>query len=180
MVSRAGVEAELGRGVTAYRPDLAYVQDAAFGGIAERSAPGLLELVRSAGMSSGRVVDLGCGAGVLAARLTAACYEGWESTARVLSPPMQSGALPRPASESARFSSSSCRRVASPTSPDGTTEPIRDGGRRCGSSFRRPVGRGPGGRYPETDFPGAASASAAWRAVLVARKRPGCARAARP
>ena len=46
-----------------YRTDLAFVQAAGFSGDQRRSAPGLLALLRRAGIRSGTVVDLGSGAG---------------------------------------------------------------------------------------------------------------------
>jgi SAM-dependent methyltransferase len=47
-----------------YRDDLAYVHHAGFGDFARGAAPGLLRLLRAAGIRSGTVVDLGCGSGL--------------------------------------------------------------------------------------------------------------------
>ena len=57
-----------------YKRDLAYVHDAGFGSFAERSAPEVLKILRSAGIYSGLVVDIGCGGGRWARRLTDAGY----------------------------------------------------------------------------------------------------------
>lgn len=57
-----------------YEQDLAYVHDVGFGTFAERSAAGLLNILREAGISGGLVVDLGCGGGLWARRLTDAAY----------------------------------------------------------------------------------------------------------
>jgi SAM-dependent methyltransferase len=58
----------------AYRADLAYIHDAGHTGFATGAAPGLLTLLRRNGVSSGLVVDLGCGSGVWARILTDAGY----------------------------------------------------------------------------------------------------------
>jgi SAM-dependent methyltransferase len=57
-----------------YKRDLAYVHDVGFGAFAERSAPGVLRLLREGGIHRGLVVDLGCGGGLWARRLTDAAY----------------------------------------------------------------------------------------------------------
>ena len=57
-----------------YREDLAYIHSLAFSEFAERSAPGLLEILRETGVVSGRVVDLGCGGGEWAGALCRAGY----------------------------------------------------------------------------------------------------------
>jgi SAM-dependent methyltransferase len=59
----------------AYNRDLAYVHDRGFGGFAEQSAPAVLEILRRKGISSGLVVDLGCGSGLWARRLVDAGYD---------------------------------------------------------------------------------------------------------
>jgi SAM-dependent methyltransferase len=59
----------------AYRDDLAYIHDVGFGDYARNSAPGLLKILRKAGINSGLVVDLGCGSGLWAAELISAGYE---------------------------------------------------------------------------------------------------------
>lgn len=57
-----------------YGEDLAYIHDTGFGDYARQAAPGLLDLFRRAGIRAGLVVDLGCGSGILARRLTNARY----------------------------------------------------------------------------------------------------------
>lgn len=59
----------------AYRDDLAYIHDVGFGHLARSAASVLLELLRQQGKIKGRVVDLGCGSGILAQELCAAGYE---------------------------------------------------------------------------------------------------------
>ncbi len=46
-----------------YGDDLAYIHDIGFSGLSEGWAPGLLKLLREAGIKTGTVVDLGCGGG---------------------------------------------------------------------------------------------------------------------
>lgn len=57
-----------------YRRDLAYVHDAGFSDYARNAAPGLLKILRKKGITSGLVLDLGCGSGRLAAALNQAGY----------------------------------------------------------------------------------------------------------
>src|SRR5262245_44339740 len=57
-----------------YGPDLAYVHHTGFGVFAARSAPGIRRLLRHPGIVQGHIVDIGCGSGILAARLTAWGY----------------------------------------------------------------------------------------------------------
>ena len=57
-----------------YKQDLAYIHNVGFGTFAERSAPGVLHLLREAGITSGLVVDLGCGGALWARRLIDAGY----------------------------------------------------------------------------------------------------------
>ena len=45
----------------AYRDDLSYIHHVGFGGLAGGAAPGLIGLLREAGIREGLVVDLGCG-----------------------------------------------------------------------------------------------------------------------
>ena len=47
-----------------YDEDLAYVHHEGFGDYARGAAPGLLKALRSQGIESGTVVDLGCGSGI--------------------------------------------------------------------------------------------------------------------
>ncbi|HEV3341951.1 MAG TPA: class I SAM-dependent methyltransferase [Pirellulales bacterium] len=58
-----------------YDSDLAYVHDRGFGGFARGSAPGLLGLLRQAGITQGRIVDLGCGSGIWSRQLVDAGFE---------------------------------------------------------------------------------------------------------
>jgi len=60
---------------TAYGQDLAYIHDAGFEGFAAGLAPGLLRLLRRAGIRDGLVIDLGCGSGIWARALTDAGYD---------------------------------------------------------------------------------------------------------
>lgn len=59
----------------AYAQDLAYIHDLGFGGFARGAGPGLLAILRQRGVTSGRVVDLGCGSGIWAERLVRAGYD---------------------------------------------------------------------------------------------------------
>jgi SAM-dependent methyltransferase len=59
----------------AYKEDLAYVHDVGFGEFAEKSASGLLNILREKNITHGLVVDLGCGSGIWAKALTDANYE---------------------------------------------------------------------------------------------------------
>jgi SAM-dependent methyltransferase len=58
--------------VKAYGDDLAYIHDTGHGAFARAAAPVVLDLLRSAGVSSGLLVDLGCGSGILAREVCAA------------------------------------------------------------------------------------------------------------
>ena len=58
----------------AYKDDLAYIHDAGFGDFARNSAPGLLQILRQAGITTGLVIDLGCGSGLWARELVNAGY----------------------------------------------------------------------------------------------------------
>ncbi len=59
---------------TSYTQDLAYIHDVGFGGFAREAGPGLLDTLRQRGVTTGRVVDLGCGSGIWAERLGRAGY----------------------------------------------------------------------------------------------------------
>jgi SAM-dependent methyltransferase len=59
----------------AYREDLAFIHDAGFGDRARDAAALLLDALRRQGTDGGLVVDLGCGSGILAERLSAAGYD---------------------------------------------------------------------------------------------------------
>ncbi|HUP65607.1 MAG TPA: class I SAM-dependent methyltransferase [Thermoanaerobaculia bacterium] len=58
-----------------YAEDLAWVHHEGFGQFALKAAPWIIRNLRGAGFESGRIVDLGCGSGLLARELTAAGYE---------------------------------------------------------------------------------------------------------
>ncbi|OLP16551.1 SAM-dependent methyltransferase [Leptolyngbya sp. 'hensonii'] len=57
-----------------YGDDLAYIHDVGHGDFARQSAPGLLDFLQTHGLTSGLVVDLGCGSGIWAAALDQAGY----------------------------------------------------------------------------------------------------------
>jgi SAM-dependent methyltransferase len=57
-----------------YSEDLAYIHDAGYGDFARGAAPALLRALRTRGIKSGLVVDLGCGSGIWAQRLLHAGY----------------------------------------------------------------------------------------------------------
>ena len=69
-----------------YKQDLAYVQAAAFGSLAQGSAPTIIRLLKCAPAHIRRVVDVGCGAGSLSAALVEAGFEvtGIDSSADLL------------------------------------------------------------------------------------------------
>ena len=58
-----------------YKSDLAYIHDAGFGDYARNSAPGLLKILDQAGITTGLVIDLGCGSGLWARELVDAGYD---------------------------------------------------------------------------------------------------------
>src|SRR5438067_2140515 len=58
-----------------YRDDLAYIHDVGFGGVARNAASVLLEALVHRRILHGRVVDLGCGSGILAHEMTTAGYD---------------------------------------------------------------------------------------------------------
>src|SRR5262245_43609273 len=53
-----------------YRNDLAYIQHRGFSEFARSASPGLLNIFRRAGITTGHVVDLGCGDGTWLRMLT--------------------------------------------------------------------------------------------------------------
>ena len=57
-----------------YREDLAYIHDAGYSDYALGAAPGLLKILKKAGITDGLVVDLGCGSGRWARELNRAGY----------------------------------------------------------------------------------------------------------
>jgi SAM-dependent methyltransferase len=58
-----------------YKTDLAYIHDAGFGAFARHAGPAIVRMLRQAGIRRGLVVELGCGGGVVAERLTRARYD---------------------------------------------------------------------------------------------------------
>ena len=58
----------------AYQSDLAYVHDRGFGDFARQAGPGVLEMLREAGILEGQIVDLGCGSGIWAEQLVHAGF----------------------------------------------------------------------------------------------------------
>jgi SAM-dependent methyltransferase len=61
--------------VPGYATDLAAIHDAGFLALAEAGTDDALRLLRSSGLDSGLVVELGCGSGATARRLTDAGYD---------------------------------------------------------------------------------------------------------
>ncbi len=59
----------------AYGRDLAHIHDVGHGDFARDAAPGVLGLMRRAGIHEGLVIDLGCGSGIWAAALVDAGYD---------------------------------------------------------------------------------------------------------
>ncbi|MEQ8764102.1 MAG: class I SAM-dependent methyltransferase [Planctomycetota bacterium] len=70
-----------------YDSDLAYIHHVGYGSFSGRAATGLLERLLQAGISSGRVVDVGCGGGHWLRRLVDAGYDavGIEPSAGLVS-----------------------------------------------------------------------------------------------
>lgn len=60
---------------TRYGEDLAFIHHDGHGAFARDVAPGVLATLRRNGIDAGRIVDLGCGSGILAAILTDAGYD---------------------------------------------------------------------------------------------------------
>lgn len=58
-----------------YGPDLGFVHHVGFGGFATDAVPELIASLRRAGFEHGRVVDAGCGSGILARELEDAGYD---------------------------------------------------------------------------------------------------------
>jgi SAM-dependent methyltransferase len=69
-----------------YTEDLAYIQAAAFGELAQGAAPDIVRRLNTAAIHIRRVVDVGCGAGPLTAALVQAGFEaiGIDSSAKLL------------------------------------------------------------------------------------------------
>ena len=93
-----------------YERDLAYVHDDGFGGPARSWAPVVLSLLKSQRTGNNLVVDLGCGSGILAEKLSRAGYEveGIDSSAAFLM-------LARKRAPKARFRNESLFRVSIPS-----------------------------------------------------------------
>jgi SAM-dependent methyltransferase len=49
-----------------YQTDVAYIHHVGFGGYARKAAPGVLRILKRAGVQSGRLLDLACGSGIWA------------------------------------------------------------------------------------------------------------------
>ena len=58
-----------------YQRDLAYIHDVGFGEFARDASSGLLKTLEEAGITDGRVIDLGCGSGIWAQALCRAGYD---------------------------------------------------------------------------------------------------------
>ena len=77
MTSEGGLTgAAPGAGVL-YGTDLARIHAEAFGDLGQAAGRHLVELLRSRGVHSGRVIDLGCGAGALAEVADRCGFEAW-------------------------------------------------------------------------------------------------------
>ncbi len=81
-----------------YGQDLAHIQAAAFGSLAQGAAPEIIRLLKCASLPIRRVVDVGCGAGPLSAALVEAGFEvtGIDCSAELL-------AIARTANPEAQF-----------------------------------------------------------------------------
>ncbi len=81
-----------------YGPDLAYIHHAGFSEFAESAAPGLLEILWKRGVRDGRIVEIGCGSGILACELTRAGFDvlGFDASPAMI-------ALARETAPAARF-----------------------------------------------------------------------------
>ena len=62
---------------TAYAPDLAQVHDSGYGQHAVAAGAFLLEALEAAGIKQGRVVELGCGSGILSGAMASAGFDVW-------------------------------------------------------------------------------------------------------
>jgi SAM-dependent methyltransferase len=58
-----------------YRPDLAFIHDAGYGHVARAAGSVLLAELRKAGFDRGRVIDFGCGSGILSELVAKAGYD---------------------------------------------------------------------------------------------------------
>ena len=62
-------------GTEAYGSDLAFIHDAGFGDLGRQAAARLIDELAKAGHKKGKVVDIGCGGGILARAVVDAGYE---------------------------------------------------------------------------------------------------------
>lgn len=62
------------KGTDGYQADVAFIHDAAFGDWAQQAAHAIVAKLQHAGITSGLVIDLGCGSGIAAEALTEAGY----------------------------------------------------------------------------------------------------------
>lgn len=92
-----------------YRADLAWIHHAGFSDFAESAAPGLLELLWKHGVQAGRVVEIGCGSGIMARELTRAGFDvvGFDASPEMI-------AIARRTAPSAHFAVASFDAVAIP------------------------------------------------------------------
>jgi SAM-dependent methyltransferase len=92
-----------------YRDDLAYIHDRGFTEFARNAAPGMIAILSRHGITSGTIVDAGCGSGVLARELTGAGFEvfGFDPSEAMI-------ALARMNAPHARFEVESLETIALP------------------------------------------------------------------
>jgi SAM-dependent methyltransferase len=69
-----------------YRDDVAHIHHEGFSEFARSAAPGVVDLLRRAGIERGRIIEVGCGSGVLASELTRAGYDvlGFDASAAMI------------------------------------------------------------------------------------------------
>src|SRR5690606_39786726 len=58
-----------------YRADLAYIHDAGHGDFARGAVAWIIGMLRRAEITDGRIVELGCGTGIMTQELTSAGYD---------------------------------------------------------------------------------------------------------
>ena len=108
-----------------YQPDLAWVHHNGYFGHVEQTRPGIVRRLRDHGLSQdARVLDVGCGSGLLARALLA---EGFRVSGVDASEAMIT--LARGHAPAASFSGEVCERFGEETLPDGLVVLI--GRRRC-------------------------------------------------
>src|ERR1700722_1415793 len=75
-MNRSLTGSSVGRAMaTAYGDDLAYIHDAGFGRYAREAGPVLADALRRGGITEGLGVDLGCGSGILSAKVIELGYQ---------------------------------------------------------------------------------------------------------